>query len=372
MSDEVLERTVGTYMATSQPQYGFGWQGGEPTLMGLEFFRKVTETQARFGRRGALVSNGLQTNGTLLDDEFARHLAAYNFLVGISIDGPAEVHDIHRRSAGGAGSHAAVMAGLEALKRNRVEHNVLTLVSSANVRRPAETYRYLRGLGVNFHQYIECVEFDADGRLMPFAVGPEEWGEFLCGIYDEWRDGDTRKVSVRCFDSILTMLVDGCANVCKLGEDCRQYLVVEHNGDVYPCDFFVEPDLKLGNVMTHTWDEMLESPVYRRFGEMKREWNDACEVCEFRSVCAGDCQKNRYYGRRDPRQVSVLCEGWKRFFRHALPGLRELSNEIVRDRELAAAEARRQRAQRYRADTGRNDPCPCGSGRKFKHCCGAV
>ena len=357
MTDAVLESMIRSFLATDQNPYAFGWQGGEPTLMGLPFFERVTALQRRHAHQGALVSNALQTNGTLIDDAFARHLSAHRFLVGISVDGPAEIHDGYRCDAGGGGSHAAVMRGLGTLKRNGVEFNVLTLVSRANVGKPELVYRYLCDQGVLYHQYVECVEFDGQGAPMPFAVSGPEWGEFLCRIYDLWIKGDTHRVSVRLFDAILARWVDGVANVCPMGRDCRQYLVVEHQGDVYPCDFFVDPSWRLGNLMTDSWDALQRSPVYETFGRRKTQWNEACEACEYRLFCAGDCPKNRTGGGCDPGALSHLCEGWRMFFAHSREGFRRLAEEIRRTRMDVAG-------------TGRNDPCPCGSGRKYKKCCG--
>ena len=373
MSDEVLTRMISTYLATPQPQYSIGWQGGEPTVMGLDFYRRVIELERRYGRPGASVSNGLQTNTTLIDDAWSEHLARYNFLVGVSIDGPAEMHDTYRVFVDGRGAHAAVMQGLERLKKNQVEFNVLTLVSQANVRKPREVYHYLKDdLGVLFHQYVECVEYDESGALMPFSVSGREWGDFLCALYDEWQTcGDTRNVSIRLFDSILAKMVDGVVNVCAMGKDCRQYLVVEHNGDVYPCDFYVQPELKLGNIMQDSWQTLLASPQYEAFGARKRQWNEKCEECEYLRFCAGCCPKNRPEHGQNPRELSTLCEGWIQFYNHALPGLMSLADGVRRDRERAEQAARRQRlgADGFK-DTGRNDPCPCGSGKKYKKCCG--
>jgi len=358
MSDAVLDRMIASYMATDQPVYAFGWQGGEPTLMGVDFFKRVTELQQKHGRSGTSVSNGLQTNCTMITDDLAQHLARYNFLVGVSLDGPAEVHDHWRTCVNGRGSHADVMDGIEVLKRNNVEFNILTLVNSENVRKPREIYRYLRDHGFLFHQYIECVEFDENGRTMPFAISGEEWGDFLCGIYDEWIQSDTRKVSIRLFDSILAMMVDGVANVCKMGKDCRQYFLVEYNGDIYPCDFFVEPDLRLGNLADGSWEDFLAADVYRAFGEHKAAWNRACDACEYLRYCAGDCQKNRFYRVPDPAQLSALCTGWKRFYKHSIEGFKELAGQVRKERTAQVG------------PVGRNDPCPCGSGRKHKRCCG--
>ena len=221
MSARTLQNMIQKFMDMEMPVHSFGWQGGEPTLMGLDFFRRAVAFQQQFGRPGQSISNGLQTNGTLLDDEWGKFLRRYNFLVGISIDGPEELHNRGRTFIDGHGSHAEVMRGMETLRRNQVDFNVLTLVSGFNQEHPLDIYRYLKDQGINYHQYIECVEFDQAGKLLPFAVTPGRWGEFLCKIFDEWFKNDTRKISVRLFDSILVRLVDGYANVCAMGTDCR-------------------------------------------------------------------------------------------------------------------------------------------------------
>ena len=372
MPDDVLERMVSSYLATQQPQYAFGWQGGEPTLMGLDFFRKAVKLQQKHGRPGAVVANGLQTNATLIDDDFAEFFARYNFLLGVSVDGPAEIHDRHRLTAGGKGSHEAVMRGIDCLKRHNVAFNALVLVNSANVHRAREVYRYVCDLGIMFHQYIPCVEFDGDGRPLPFSISGEEWGEFLCELYDAWLPHDTRRVSNRLFDSILTLLVEGRHNICHMGRNCCQYFVVEHNGDIYPCDFFVEKDLKIGNVMTHSWEDCLQEPVYLEFGRQKAQWNEECARCEVLEFCAGDCLKHRLPVTRDPRTLSWLCAGWKRFYAHALPGFRRLADEVSaqRERQRRQAAAMSRSRQMTQQRVGRNDPCPCGSGKKYKSCCG--
>lgn len=378
MTTDVLEKMISSFLALDLPQYSFGWQGGEPTMMGLDFFKKVVEFQQKHGRNGANVSNGLQTNGTLLDDEWCKHLGKYNFLVGISIDGPAAIHDKNRLTVSGQGSHDLVMKGMEALKRNNVEFNVLTLVTSANIQEPLLIYNYLKDLGVLYHQYIECVEFDKDGRLNEFAVQPELWGEFLCRIFDEWYKHDTYTVSVRLFDSILTKLVDNYANACPFDTDCRQYLVVENNGNIYPCDFYVLPEYKLGNIMENSWEDMLNSPVYEAFGARKRQWNEKCDKCKFLNICCGCCPKNRPDHGSDPTKLSVLCKGWEIFFEHTMPRFKSLANRIVKDREIAseqdriakAKELKMRQLQASSQKVGRNDPCPCGSGKKYKKCCG--
>ncbi len=330
MSDAVLERMIRSYMGTPQPCYSFGWQGGEPTMMGLEFFKRVTDLQASIGSRGALVANGFQTNGVLLDDDWARHFAQYRFLVGVSVDGPAALHDRFRRDAGGRGTHARVMQGIGALRRQQVDFNVLTLVTQANVDHPERVYDTLCEMGVLFHQYIECVEFDEQGRLRPYAITGREWGNFLCRIFDRWQAHDTHRVSVRLFDTVLMQLVDGISNTCAAGSRCDPYLVVEHNGDVYPCDFHVLPELRLGNLVTDDWTALRGSETYRVFAEAKGRWNAACSSCPWLRHCHGDCPKNR--PGRDPGALSHLCAGWRQFYAHALPKLASLADEIRRQR----------------------------------------
>ena len=197
MSHSVLERMISSYMSTDQTVYSFGWQGGEPALMGVEFFRDTTDLQKKYGRPGAVVSNGLQTNATLINDDFAAHLSEYRYLVGVSIDGPAEIHNRYRQYATGKASHTAVLRGIDCLNRHNVEFNALVLVSSANVKRAREVYHYLRDHGINYHQYIPCVEFDVNGQLLPYSITGREWGDFLCEIFDEWIMRDRRQVSRR-------------------------------------------------------------------------------------------------------------------------------------------------------------------------------
>ncbi len=369
MSDATLAAMVRAYMGTEQPSYQFGWQGGEPTLMGVDFFRRVVEYQQRFGRNGANVANGLQTNATLLTPELARHLADYHFLTGVSLDGPRHLHDKYRLTAAGGGSHDDVMRGIATLREHQAEFNILTLVSEANAKEPVQVYHYLCDHGFLFHQYIPCVEPDADRRLLPFSTSSEEWGEFLCRLFDEWYRHDTRRVSVRLFDAVLALLVDGVRNMCPMGQDCRQYFVVEYNGDVYPCDFFVERRLLLGNVATDAFEAMQDSPAYASFGRQKSCWNETCGTCDYAWICQGDCLKHRLCaGGGDPRRLSDLCAGWKLFYAHTLDRFQNLAAQV---REERRRDAMRQRRAAGQPPPGRNDPCPCGSGRKFKKCCGS-
>jgi len=368
MSDGVLERLISSYMATAQPAYYFGCQGGEPTLMGVEFFRKVTELQQQYGRPGAVVSNGLQTNATLIDDQMAAHFSKYRFLVGVSIDGPPEIHDRYRVNSAGRGSHADVLKGVGCLKRHHVEFNALVLVSSANVDRAREVYRYLCDLGIYYHQYIPCVEFDDTGQPLAFTISATQWGDFLREVFDQWIERDARRVSIRWFDSLISYLVDGRYTVCEMEQSCCQYFLVEYNGDVYPCDFFVRPELKLGNIGNTSWEELRQSAIYLDFGARKAQWHEECDTCDHLPYCSGGCLKHRlFHGARHSRQLSCLCHGYKQFLRHALPGLKSLADTISEERLKARAGASPPVSL---GKVGRNEPCPCGSGLKYKRCCG--
>lgn len=333
MSEIVLEKTISSYMETVQTQYSFGWQGGEPTLMGIDFFRKITNLQQKYGGSGSIVANGVQTNATLIDDEMAAHFAKYNFLLGVSLDGPAAIHDIYRKKISGNQTHSEVMKKIEILGKHKVEFNILILVSKANVGKAREVYKYLTENGFYYHQYIPCVEFGSDGKLLPYSINGWEWGNFMCEIFDSWFAKDSMKVSIRLFDSVIALLTDNVRNICHFGRNCRQYFVVEYNGDVYPCDFFVRKELKLGNIMENTWEEMRASEIYRKFGELKANWHPLCDKCQFVNICCGDCLKHRPSVMNfNGRSLSELCAGWKMFFEHTLPKFKKLSKRILKMR----------------------------------------
>lgn len=369
MSDKVLEQMISTYMATDQQQYTFGWQGGEPTLMGVDFFRRTTDLQKKYGKKGDIVGNGLQTNATLIDDEFAKLLSEYKFLIGVSIDGPAEIHDFYRTTIDGRGSHKDVLQGINCLKRNNVEYNALTLVSSANVKKGKEVYNYLCEMGFLYHQYIPCIEFDDKSQPREYTITGQEWGDFLCEIFDVWKRTDTRRISIRLFDSILTLMVQKTYNVCHMGRNCCQYFVVEYNGDIYPCDFFVESERKFGNIMTNSWAELLKSQKYLDFGKQKSQWNNQCTRCKYLTYCVGDCLKHRIYGGNSPKQLSWLCDGWKQFYEHSITDFEKLAESIKKEMQNSGGNTSTMSVPGH-SDIGRNDPCPCGSGKKYKKCCG--
>ncbi|TFG58790.1 MAG: anaerobic sulfatase maturase [Spirochaetales bacterium] len=330
MTPEVLETLIRSYMETGQPVCSFGWQGGEPLLMGADFFKEAVRLQQAHGRQGARVHNGLQTNGSLLTPELARHLREFNFLTGISVDGPGDLHDRYRKTSGGTGTYTQVIRGLELLREAGAEVNVLTLVSAANADQPLKVFRHLvEDLGLRYLQFIPCVEFSPEG-LRPWSITAGQWGVFLNTVFDEWQVRWRRRVSVRNFDAVLHLLAEGRSVSCDHGTDCREYLVVEHNGDVYPCDFFVKPELKLGNILTHSWEEMRSSPLYAAFGALKLAARAECAGCPYWKICAGDCVKHRGRDTAAAPEKSLLCAGYKAFYHHTLPAFMQLAHTVRR------------------------------------------
>jgi len=330
MSEAVLEETLRQLFAQPIPAVSIGWQGGEPTLMGLPFFQRAVDLQVRYGK-GKSVGNGLQTNGLLLDGPWAEFLKKYRILVGLSLDGPGHVHDRYRRLSGGQGTHQKTVDAAKLLLDADVAVNALVVVNDYSARFPEEIYRFHKDLGLNHMQFIPCVETDASdpGRAAPFSASAEAFGEFLNAVFDLWR-ADFRNgeptTFIRFFDSVFYRYVDREPPECDLLPECGTYLVVEHDGGVYACDFFVEERWKLGNVMTGKLVHMLNSAKQTEFGRMKADRPDPCAACEWLVYCRGGCPKDRL---RDPRDagLSHFCAGYKKFFAHADASFRALANE---------------------------------------------
>jgi len=370
MSNSTLECLVSSYLSIRQKVYSFAWQGGEPTLMGTNFFKRVTDLQEKYALSGSQIANSLQTNTTLIDDALAAHLAQYHFLVGCSLDGPPGIHDRYRKFSSKKPSHATVMKGIETLRRHGVDFNILTLVSKANVHQAGRIYRYLVDHGFYFHQYIPCVEFDQHGNPLPFSINGDEWGSFLCEIFDHWYPHDVRRVSIRHFDTLLNKRIDQPESICSLSDNCCQYFVIEYNGDIYPCDFYVQKDLKLGNIVDTSWENALSSPVYRNFGQQKSILNSQCLKCPYLDLCMGDCQKHRAKNSAQMAGPSLLCHGWQQFFKHTGQAFGNLEKMIRADLLKDNSPYQPSSSIQKKGKIGRNQICPCGSGRKYKKCCG--
>jgi anaerobic sulfatase-maturating enzyme len=431
MSDEVLEKLIKDYLGLRFQMSGFAWQGGEPTLMGLDFYRRAVELQKKYGVAGQEVGNSLQTNALLLDDAgWCRFLHANRFLVGISIDGPRELHDHYRLDLGGHGTWERVMRAIDRCKEYKVEFNTLTLINHLTADHPDEVFDFLIGLGVRYLQFIPCVELEpqatgaggqllthdgpvksqeltpktsretsetertggslkaaglGDGgttetqshlpasppcvegvpsskrgqdardttavrpglgtvgpqcgraseleaaarRVAEFSVTPKQYGDFLCRIFDRWTQFGLQRLSIRDFDSILGHCLTGHHTICTFDRQCSQYLVIEHTGDVFPCDFFVEPHRRLGNIFETPLDQLAAGAQKKAFARAKQSLADKCLICRYLALCRGGCTKDRVTtapgGGTTP---SYFCESYRQFFDYALPRFQQLAAQI--------------------------------------------
>jgi uncharacterized protein len=335
MSDGTLDTFVRQYIA-AQPggRVVFAWQGGEPTLLGVDFYRRAIELQRRYAR-GRVVENTLQTNGTLLDDEWGEFLKEHGFLVGISIDGPPPLHDRYRRDAQGQGSSADALRGLEVLRRHGVEFNTLTCVHAANADRPLDVYRFLKEIGSRHLQFIPVVERGGDGALSPESVGGEQWGSFLIGVFDDWVRGDVAEIYVDMFELSLAKWLGIPGGVCVHNETCGDALALEHDGSVYSCDHYVAPEFRLGTISGRTLAAMVDGARQSRFGRNKsHQLPETCFRCPVLFACQGGCPKHRYAAPgQEPR--NHLCAGYAAYFAHVDGPMRVIADLYRRGRSPA-------------------------------------
>jgi len=391
MPDEILETFIKQYIqGQDAPAVSFAWQGGEPTLLGVDFFRRAVQLQKKYSD-GKKIENCFQTNGIRLDEEWGAFLAENKFLVGLSIDGPEEYHDRFRVDKGGKPTFAKVMAGREALVRNEVEFNTLTCVQSHNSGAPHQVYDFLKEIGQGFMQFIPIVERrviepqeggltliaseDPDeAKVTEWSVRPLQYGKFLSAVFDEWVRKDVSSYYVQIFDTSLEAWYHGSSSLCVFQETCGKALAIEHNGDLYSCDHYVYPENRLGNIVETPLYELVSSEQQQLFGDRKRNRLPAyCLECPVLFACHGECPKHRFIKTPDGEPgLNYLCRGYKHFFKHIDPWMRYMAGELregrapanvmewTRQRDLKAAGKRR---------PGRNDPCPCGSGKKYKKCC---
>ena len=393
MREEVLDSYIRQYIeAHNTPVINFAWQGGEPTLLGVDYFRTLVSIQQKYAK-GKQIRNAFQTNGVLLNDEWCALFKEFDFLIGLSIDGPRELHDTYRLDKGGQPTFERVMRGMETLKRNGVEFNTLTTVHRANADHPLEVYHFLKEHGSGFMQFIPIVEriahqvtsdglklispdFDGAARVAPWSVEPRQFGRFMCSIFDEWVRRDVGRYYVQLFDVSLEMWAGMESSLCVFRRQCGASLAIEHSGDLYSCDHFVFPQNRLGNIMESPLESLVESEQQRRFGESKEtSLPRYCRECDVRFACNGECPKHRFLTTPDGEPgLNYLCAGYKMFFRHVDPFMRFMVGELASNRAPANVmhwiEAEESRKTLKKA--GRNDPCSCGSGKKLKHCCGRV
>lgn len=370
MRDDLLE-TYLRQVIESQPtkEVTLAWQGGEPTLLGIPFFTRAVEIAERYRRPGQHLTHTLQTNATMVTDEWARFFKKHDFLVGISIDGTEEIHDAYRVDKRGEPTWQRVMNGLHHLQNHDVRFNVLCTVHAANSYRPLEVYRFFRDdCGVRFIQFIPIVERIGDNSssmVSERSVSAEQWGEFLNAVFDEWVCHDVGEVFVQMFDVALGAWLDLPASMCIFAETCGNAVALEHNGDVYSCDHFVDSAHFLGNISQTHLKDLVMLPQQRHFGDAKRDTlPQYCKECDVRFACHGECPKNRFIVAPDGEDgLNYLCAGYKNFFHH-VDGSMKLMAALIRQ-ERAPAEI-----MKIFSTAERNGKCPCGSGRKSKKCHG--
>lgn len=397
MDDELLERFIRQRIEGSPgPEVEFAWQGGEPTLAGLPFFRRAVELQRKHAR-GRRITNAFQTNGTRLDDEWAAFLARHRFLVGISLDGPKDFHDAFRRSRTGQPSFDRVMRGVRFLKKHRVEFNTLTTIHRGNSGSASEIYRFLVDeVGSRYLQFIPIVEREVaapsvegrrlfrpgDGEAAPrvtdWSVLPRDYGNFLIQIFDGWVRRDVGRVFVQMFDDALANWVGAPGAVCVHSESCGDAVALEANGDVFSCDHYVYPEYRLGNIRRAPLRELVASPIQQAFRRLKRGGlPPECRRCAVRFACHGGCPKHRFLPADDGSPTrNYLCEGYRNFFTHVDAPMRTMA-ALLRVRRSPAEIMTMLRRRTPDATPSMNPGipstarCPCGSGRSFGTCCGA-
>jgi uncharacterized protein len=335
MPEDVLERLVDGFLFYSYPASVFAFQGGEPTLAGLPFFEKLVALQRKYGRNGHVISNSIQTNAILLDDPWCAFLRQYQFLTGISLDGPEEVHDRYRYNRAGHATWRKVVEAVERMQKHGAEFNILCVLSQANVERARELYRFFRSLGAEHLQFIPLAEFHADGSPMPFTITPEQYGRFLCEMFDAWWP-DRRKVRIRFFDNLAEALAGMKPGSCTMHETCDSYVVIEYNGDVYPCDFFVESSWKLGNITVDSFPEIARRQRRYHFALKKTLPHEECQACEYQPICHGGCPKFRHGRNRRFEDLDYFCSAYKMIFAKATGPLRREVEKILGQRMAPA------------------------------------
>jgi uncharacterized protein len=395
MTDEVLEKYVRSYITAQDAQeINFAWQGGEPTLMGVDFFRRAVEFQHRHDA-GKTISNSLQTNGTLLDDEWGAFLAENKFLIGLSVDGPRKLHDLYRVDKRQKPTFDLVMRGLGFLKKHGVEFNTLTVVHRKNSEHPLEVYRFLKEIGAEHMQFIPLVErradtqakgmgldlayppdiagtVDPDSPVTPWSVQSRQYGVFLCAIFDEWVRRDVGSVFVQMFENTLGSWAGMGASTCVFQEKCGRALILEHTGDVYSCDHYMYPEYKVGNITERPLEDIASDPRQVKFGEDKSATlPQYCRECTVRFACNGECPKHRFITTPTGEPgLNYLCAGYKLYFTHVDAPMRAMAEMLARNESPMQIMALMRRQDAPDGVAAANGPCPCGSGRKWKNCCG--
>lgn len=395
MREEVLESFIRQYIACQpSPKVSFAWQGGEPTLLGLDYFRQIVSLQKKHAD-GKVIDNTIQTNGTLLDDAWCRFFRENNFLVGVSIDGPRKLHDRFRTRAAGTTTFDVVVSALALLKTHGVSFNTLTVLNAGNADQPLAVYRFLKRVGDGHMQFIPAVERvpDREAELLglglatpptggkpaaelpvtAWSVSAEQLAKFYITVFDEWLYNDVGTVFIQFFDVVLGNWLGAGSGLCQFAQRCGMAGALEHNGDLYACDHYVYPQHKLGNIMETPLVRLMGSVRQLDFGRAKQDSLPVCcRECEVLPACNGDCPKHRFVPTTAGEPgVSYLCSGYRQIFSHMAPYLGAMASLIRQGRPVPEImELVRQQNSSSLAVPARNSPCSCGSGRKYKRCCG--
>jgi len=403
----------------------FTWHGGEPTLLGLGYFKKIMALQKKHKPEGYAITNNMQTNGVLVDKEWCRFLAGEGFTVGLSLDGTEELHDTYRHTAAGEATHKEALRGFRLLQQCGVPCDILCVVNAVNAEQPMEVYRFFKEIGAGYLSFIPLVEPDARGGVSERSVSAEAWGGFLCAVFDEWLRRDIGKVQVQIIEEVARTALGHEQSLCIFKETCGNVPVVEHNGDFYSCDHFVDKEHRLGNIARTPLSVLLDHPDQAAFGDAKaKALPGYCRKCEVLSMCHGGCPKDRIIKTQDGEAgLNFLCAGYRRFFNHTgsfaqqlaiqsrgasqyqrpapggapstqpattqgapdelpstqpattqgppdeLPSTRPAPKQPPQTQPPQTQPPRQKPYSRSQPKVGRNDPCPCGSGRKYKNCC---
>jgi len=357
MSDETMNNVIEKLLSQGMGAYSIVFQGGEPTLCGIDYFRRFVEKVNKTLGVGQSVSYFMQTNGLLIDDEFCKFLKENNFLVGLSFDGTAEINDCFRVDYKNCGTAERVLKAEKLLKKHNVDFNTLTVVTKKNVSKGKEIYEFLKENGSGYMQFIPCIETDEKGNVREFCMTAEEYGKFLCETFDLWYNGGKPDTYVRFFEETLISYASYKSVNCSQLPSCIAAPVIEYDGSMYPCDFFVQKNMYLGNINDKNFSEISQGEVFNIFKYAKwQNVDDECKKCRWKGLCFGDCCKNRINGEKK----SYFCEGYKMFYEYSAEKFLQLKRKIFESRPDL---------KKFENSLERNDVCPCGSGDKYKNCC---
>ena len=341
-------------------------------MLGLDYFQKIIDIQKKYQPAKKRILNGIQTNGTLLTEEWCRFFAKHRFSIGLSLDGPEEFHDAYRMSGDGGPTHERAMRGYTLLREHGITPDILCVVNALNVQYPEQVYGFFKQIGAAYIGFLPLVERmpEADTGVTPDTVPATAFGDFLCTIFDKWKSEDVGKIRVQLFEETAGTALNREHELCIFRETCGDVPVIEHNGDFFSCDHFVDPKHRLGNIKESSLVDLLDHPDQIAFGENKyNKLTRYCRTCDYLSMCNGECPKNRFIKSPDNEEgLNYLCAGYKQFFRHTLPFVNHLAS-LWKSQHTEKQKPPAGAVKAGHDKPGRNDPCPCGSGKKYKKCC---